>query len=55
MQHLIGYARTEGLDVLHGDVLAANTRMLQLCRELGFGADSSSSAADVVRVKLPLG
>jgi acetyltransferase len=55
MQHLIGYARAEGLDVLHGDVLAANTSMLQLCRELGFGADSSSSAADVVRVKLPLG
>ena len=55
MQHLIEYARAEGLDVLNGDVLAANTSMLQLCRELGFTADSSAPAADVVRVNLPLG
>jgi acetyltransferase len=54
MLHLIGYARAEGLDVLQGDVLAANTSMLQLCRELGFSADSAAPA-DVVRVKLPLG
>ena len=30
------YAESEGLRDLHGDVLAANERMLRMCRELGF-------------------
>ena len=36
MHHLIRYAESEGLRDLHGDVLAANERMLKMCRELGF-------------------
>ena len=31
MRHLIRYAESEGLRDLHGDVLAANVRMLQMC------------------------
>lgn len=38
MQHLVAYARAEGLSELFGDVLAANTTMLKLCSELGFTA-----------------
>lgn len=36
MQHLIAYARAEGLKELFGSVLAENTTMLKMCRELGF-------------------
>jgi acetyltransferase len=36
MQHLIAYAKDEGLKELHGNVLVQNTTMLQMCRELGF-------------------
>lgn len=36
MQHLIAYAREEGLQQLFGEVLATNTTMLSMCRELGF-------------------
>ena len=32
MQHLIAYARAEGLEGMQGDVLLANTGMLNLCR-----------------------
>jgi acetyltransferase len=54
MQHLVSYARAEGLAELYGDVLAANTTMLKLCRELGFEAELDDGAG-VFRVKLPLG
>ena len=36
MQRLIDYARSEGIGELCGIVLRENTRMLALCRELGF-------------------
>ena len=36
MSHLIAYAEAEKLQQLHGSVLADNTTMLQMCRELGF-------------------
>ena len=56
MHHLIRYAESEGLRDLHGDVLAANERMLKMCRELGFEieADPEDLALRKVRLKLPL-
>jgi acetyltransferase len=36
MQHLIAYARAEGLGTLFGEVLATNTTMLEMCKALGF-------------------
>ena len=36
MQHLITYAKAEGLDELYGEVLTENAQMLHMCRELGF-------------------
>ncbi len=36
MKHLIDYARATGLKLLYGSVLAENTSMLKMCRELGF-------------------
>jgi acetyltransferase len=35
MQHLVAYARAEGLQELNGVVLAGNTTMLRMCREMG--------------------
>src|SRR5262249_49271039 len=35
MSHLIAYARVEKLQQLYGSVLADNSTMLQMCRELG--------------------
>ena len=56
MHHLIRYAESEGLRDLHGDVLAANERMLKMCRELGFdiAVDPEDLALRKVRLKLPL-
>jgi acetyltransferase len=41
---------------LHGSVLAANTRMLGMCRELGFdiAVDPDDLALRKVRLKLPI-
>lgn len=53
MQQLVDYARAEGLSELYGDVLAANTTMLKLCRDLGFKSELDDGA-DVFRVRLQL-
>lgn len=37
MQHLMAYARHEGLSELYGTVLTENKAMLRMCEELGFG------------------
>jgi acetyltransferase len=56
MHHLIRYSESEGLRDLHGDVLAANVRMLKMCRELGFdiAADPEDLSLRKVSLKLPL-
>ena len=57
LSHLIGYAESEGLRDLHGDVLATNSRMLQMCRDMGF--DITPEPEDLglrkVRLTLPVG
>lgn len=51
MQLLIDYARAEGIRTIHGQVLAENTTMLSMCRELGFEItpDPSDPALSVVK------
>jgi acetyltransferase len=55
MQQLIYYADAEGLADLHGNILAANTRMLQMCRDLGFeiNADPEDQLLFRVTLKFP--
>lgn len=55
MQHLIQYADAEGLRALQGNVLAANTRMLRISRDLGFeiAADPDDPALYRIRLELP--
>ena len=54
MQHLIAYARAEGLGELHGEVLATNNTMLKMCGELGFKVEAPDSdlALRLVRIRL---
>ena len=54
MQHLIAYAKAEGLKELHGSVLADNTTMLQMCAELGFTVGAEPGEGSVRRVVLSL-
>ncbi|MGE0517154.1 MAG: GNAT family N-acetyltransferase, partial [Hyphomicrobiaceae bacterium] len=54
MQHLIAYARSEGLQELYGDVLAENVTMLQMCSELGFEISAIADDLTVRRVRLHL-
>ena len=54
MQHLIAYARSEKLEELYGSVLAGNTTMLQMCRELGFTIEREPGDESIRRVILLL-
>jgi acetyltransferase len=36
MQKLLAYARSEGVAVIEGHVLAENATMLRMCAEMGF-------------------
>jgi hypothetical protein len=54
MQRIIELARQRGIGELWGDVLAENTPMLELCRELGFRPQRDPDDATLVRVRLDL-
>jgi acetyltransferase len=54
MQHLIAYARAEGLQQLYGSVLVGNTVMLEMCRELTFSIAPDPGDAQVRHVVLQL-
>lgn len=50
LRRIIDYARGRGIEEIHGDVLADNTTMLELCRALGFTAKAYGSDPGVIRV-----
>jgi len=54
MQRIIEYARSIGLERVHGQVLAENTTMLRMCEELGFeiGDDLHAKGIKVVTLDL---
>jgi acetyltransferase len=54
MQHLIDYAKAEGLKELYGSVLADNGTMLRMCREIGFTIESEPGDESIRRVVLKL-
>ena len=55
MQHLIAYARAEGLKEIHGEVLATNVTMLKMCGELGFEIEATEADIGLRLVRLRLG
>jgi acetyltransferase len=54
MQLIVEYARSEGLKTISGDVLAENTVMLEMCRNLGFEVKTDPVEHDLCAVKLTL-
>ena len=54
MQMIIEYARSEGLKVISGEVLAENTVMLAMCRSLGFEVKSDPVEHEICNVRLAL-
>lgn len=50
MHTLIAIARSRGLARMHGDVLAANRRMLAFARQLGFSLQRDPADGGIVRV-----
>ena len=54
MQLIIEYAKSEGLKVVSGDVLAENTVMLAMCRNLGFEVKSDPVEHGICNVRLGL-
>ena len=55
MQHLIAYARAEGLKEIYGQVLAINETMLKMCGELGFEIEAMEGDIGLRLVRLKLG
>jgi acetyltransferase len=55
MQHLIDYARSEGLAEVHGSVLTENTTMLDMCQQLRFRLEAEPGDGSVRKVVLKLG
>ena len=54
MDRLIACAKTRGTREIEGDVLEENTRMLALCRELGFTIRPHPDSHGIVRAMLRL-
>ena len=54
MKHMIAYAQEKGLDTVHGQVLAENATMLQMCAELGFHVEDDPSERGMKVVMLQL-
>lgn len=54
MQHLIAYAKTQGLAEVQGLVLVGNSTMLDMCRKLGFAVEAEPGDEQVARVRLTL-
>ena len=55
MSHLIDYAKATGIVELYGSVLAENTTMLRMCRELGFISAAEPNDLSVRHVTLRIG
>jgi acetyltransferase len=54
MQRMIEYARLRSLKTVHGQVLAENTTMLRMCRELGFAITDDPHSKEIKVVTLRL-
>jgi acetyltransferase len=51
MTRLMGVARDRGLEVMTGEVLSNNRKMLKMCETLGFRIARSSDDPEVVEVR----
>ncbi|MFD1695367.1 bifunctional acetate--CoA ligase family protein/GNAT family N-acetyltransferase [Roseibium aestuarii] len=54
MKLIIDYARSDGIEEIHGEVLKENTSMIGVCEALGFRIDPSPDDPGIVHVTLPV-
>jgi acetyltransferase len=54
MKRIIAFGRAEGFAEINGEVLAENTRMLAMCRQLGFVVSPGCKGDGISRVSLTL-
>ena len=54
MQHLLDYAKADGLSVVDGVTFKENKRMRQMCEELGFTQKMSRESPELVELELKL-
>ena len=52
MEHMIDYARAEGIGIVEGQVLFGNTTMLEMSKQLGFAVTSDPNHPQVALVTL---
>ncbi|MEP9395953.1 bifunctional acetate--CoA ligase family protein/GNAT family N-acetyltransferase [Mesorhizobium sp. KR2-14] len=55
LQHMIRYATADGLKQVEGLILSENTKMLEMCRELGFVLTAHPTERGLVLATLKLG
>ena len=51
MQRLMTVARDRGIEIMEGEVLSNNSKMLRLCERLGFRAARNADEPDIVTVR----
>jgi acetyltransferase len=51
MQRLMTVARDRGIEIMEGEVLSKNSKMLRLCENLGFRTVHHADEPDVVEVR----
>lgn len=54
MKHIIRYAKADGIETIHGEVLKENTSMLSVCQALGFHVATSPDDPGIAHVTLPV-
>jgi acetyltransferase len=54
MQRILAHARRRGIGEVHGDILAENAQMLDLCRRLGFAIAPSPDDPAVMQARFAL-
>lgn len=54
MKHIIRYAKADGIETIHGEVLKENTSMLSVCQALGFQVATSPDDPGIAHVTLPV-
>ena len=55
LRRLIDYARADGIQRIEGIILADNTRMLSMCREVGFHVEHHPQEPGLMLASLDLG
>ena len=54
MKLIIAYARTDGIEVIKGEVLKENSSMIAMCQALGFTVGTSPEDPGIAQVTLPV-